>query len=107
MNQNEVYWYLVTKCLTEIFEMPPTTARRKTIAYRKEWQDSRKNKKTQDIIYHEWPVQIASEIAEREVLDHHYDAYLKIEDRPIPEAVAVKLTTKYVKAAAKSRIRRS
>lgn len=104
MNDNELYWYLVTKCMTEIFEVPPTSARRKMLAYRTDWEAFCKKNKMQDLIYHDSPVQIASEIAKKELQKSHLEAYQEIEDRPIPKAAAIRLTTKYVRAA-KSRLR--
>lgn len=107
LNQNEFYWYLVVRSLIEIYKIPPSTARRKTIAYRTDWEDLCKKKRMENLIYHESPVQIASEIAKKELRKSHLIAYQKLEDRPLPKVTVTRLSKKRVTNDAKSRLKRA
>lgn len=107
LNLNEFYWYLVTKSLIEIYKVAPSTARRKSIAYRTDWEDFCKKKRMENLIYHESPVQIASEIANKELRKSHLIAYQKLEDRPLPKATVTRLSKKRVTNDSKSRLKRA
>lgn len=80
INQNEIYWNLVAKCLIEIFGITPSTAKRKSLGFRKEIEELCKNKRVPNLIYHESPVQIASEIIGVKLLKSHLIRFQEFAD---------------------------
>lgn len=80
INQNEIYWNLVAKCLIEIFGITPSAAKRKSLGFRKEIEELCKNKRVPNLIYHESPVQIASEIIRVKLLKSHLIRYQEFEN---------------------------
>lgn len=80
ISANEQYWILVTKCLVEIFGITPSTAKRKSLAFRQKIESMCKSEKLPNLIYHESPVYIASEIAGVHLLKSHLIRYQEFEN---------------------------
>lgn len=80
ISQNEIYWKLVASCLIEIFGITPTTAKRKSLLFRKEIEELCKSKRVPNLIYHESLVQIASEIIGVKLSRNHINQFQEISE---------------------------
>ncbi len=94
INRNEIYWNLVTKCLIEIFGITPSTARRKSLVFRKETEALCKSNQVPNLIYHESPVQIASEIIGVKLLKSHLTQFQKFSTAVLKKENVIGLPTK-------------